>query len=129
MIEIPNHGTQCKFVYVDTCLYIVRDKWIYNNNHRKAHISFKIINDLTLIKDTVELIRDKNQLEYIYGNKVNMYKKDDRWFFETKDYIYELPEEIPDFDEFLLSVGFNERYIVYFVLKEKNYEMVVLKYN
>lgn len=128
-IDIPSHGTLCEFYREGPELYIVREKYIWMRGDSIAALSYRINNDLTLTEDT--LVVSHNELRVnkrIYGETVKMYEDDKGCFLQTSKYLFEIPEMIPQFNMYLRSVGFNDQYLVYFVLLDTYYEMVVCKY-
>lgn len=129
VITIPDHGTSCQFYKRDLKLYIVRENYIWVDSDSIAALSFCINPDLTLTKDTLVIAYDELRGEnLIYGEPVRMYEKDNGCFLKTENYIYEIPELIPQFDSYLISIGFNEKYLVYFVALDGYYKMTVCMY-
>lgn len=129
-LKIPNHGTLCEFYKKGSNLYIVRENYIWLRNDSIAALSYRINKDLTLTEDTIVINHTElREGKRIYGDRIDMYESKGLCFFQTKKFLFEIPGIIPQFDLYLMSIGFSEKYLVYFVLLDSHYEMTVCQYD
>ncbi|MGD9493031.1 MAG: hypothetical protein AB7V36_06720 [Bacteroidales bacterium] len=129
-LKIPNHGTLCQFYKKGSDLYIVRENYLWVRDDSIAALSYRVNKDLTLVEDTLVINHTElREGKRIYGDKIDMYENEGLCFFQTEKFLFEIPEIIPQFDLYLMSIGFSEKYLVYFVSLDTHYEMTVCQYD
>lgn len=129
VMKIPLYGYSYKFINFDNTLYALSGKTISYKNKITESVAFKINSDFSLSMDTIKLNFDEYWNDtLLYGEKVHMFENSDKCYLFADSMYYEIPEIIPQFDYYYHAVGYDEKYLVYFVFLETHYEMVVCQY-
>jgi hypothetical protein len=128
-VKLPKRGAFSEFYKKDDSLYILRETDIWKKNNSIFAHGYRIENDLSYIEDTVEVDLDwEKNYPHLYGTQISIISMNSKFYLQTTKYLFELPEIIPNLEEYYVSIGYNKEYLVFFILLENKYEMIVCKY-
>lgn len=129
IIKIPLYGYLYKFFYVNKELYALSNKTVSRTQNNIDKIAFKINSDISLTRDTISLNNKKYLYDtLLYGRKVQMLENSGHYYLLADSICFEIPEIISQLNYYDKAIGYNNKYLVYFVRNELSYEMVVCKY-